>query len=319
MAAVLAVIFVLVNKSELPSVWNELRHADVRWLLLALAAMLASFTNLGALHASAQRAVGLSSSRRLLVTAVKANSLNLVVKSGGMAGLTAFLTEGRRRQVSRGKIIAAYVLVTTLLEVAFAALLILVIGVVVAGGRITAPEAIACAVFAVYLAIRVAILVVAWRSRETLRAVFTWPSRVWAWLTRHPLPQFSHESADELFEALQIVRAAPKRALPTTGHALLVDVIGVIELWAVCRSIGAGVALGVAFIGYVVSVLFAIVSVLPGGLGFVELSLGAVLVSYGATVVTAAAAVVLYRLFELWLPLLAGGLATVRLGKPVVP
>jgi uncharacterized membrane protein YbhN (UPF0104 family) len=43
-----------------------------------------------------------------------------------------------------------------------------------------------------------------------------------------------------------------------------------------------------------------------------------VLVSFGATAVTATAVVVLYRLFELWLPLVAGGLATVRLSRRTI-
>jgi uncharacterized membrane protein YbhN (UPF0104 family) len=319
-AAVLAVAFVVANRSELPAVWKQLRTADARWLAAAFAAMLGAFFNLGAMHASGQRAVGLAASaNRLVLTAVKANSLNLVVKSGGMAGLATFIADGRRRQVPRGSIIAAYVLVITLLEVAFATLLVVVLVIVVADGRITTPESVAGGLFACYLAIRVSILVVAWRSRSTLRTMFAWPSRAWARFMHHPPPERSHESADELFDALQLVRAAPTRALPTTVHALMVDLIGVIELWAVCRAIGAGTGLTVAFIGYVVSVLFTIMSVLPGGLGFVELSLGAVLVSFGATAVTAAAVVVLYRLFELWLPLLAGGLATVRLSKRAVP
>ena len=318
-AAVLALVFVVVNRSELPAVWKELRTADSRWLAVAVVAMLAAFANLGAMHASGQRAVGVSSTaRQLVLTAVAANSLNLVVKSGGMAGLASFIAEGRRRDVPRGSVIAAYVLVITLLEVAFAMLLIVVLGIVVADGRITTPESVAGALFACYLAIRVAILVVAWRSRATLRAMFAWPSRAWARVRRRPLPEPSYESADELFDALQLVRAAPTRALPTTAHALIVDLVGVIELWAVCHAIGSGTGLAVAFIGYVVSVLFTIMSVLPGGLGFVELSLGAVLVSFGATAVTAAAVVVLYRLFELWLPLVAGGLATAGLSKRTI-
>ncbi len=315
-AALLAVAFIAENRAELPAVWKELRTADTRWLFVGFVAMLGAFVNLGAMHAAAQRAVGVSTSpRQLILTAMSANSLNLVVKSGGMAGLTTFIADGRHRQVPRGSIIAAYVLVVTLAEVAFAALLIVALGIVAADGRLTTPEAVAGAVFACYLGIRVAILVVAWRSRATLRAMFAWPPRAWARLRRRTAPERTHDSADELHDALQLVRTAPSRALPTTVHALIVDLVGVIELWAVCHAIGSGTTLAVAFIGYTVSVLFTILSVLPGGLGFVELSLGAVLVSFGSTAVSAAAVVVVYRLFELWLPLVAGGLATVRLSK----
>lgn len=319
-AAMLAAGFVAANRSELPAVWKELRTAETLWLVVGFVAMLGAFVNLGAMHAAAQRAVGVSASpRQLILTAMSANSLNLVVKSGGMAGMTTFIADGRRRHVPRGSIIAAYVLVVTLAEVAFAVLLIVALGIVVADGRLTTPEAVAGGVFVCYLGIRVAILVVAWRSRSTLRGMFGWPSRVWARMRHRAAPERTHDSADELHDALQLVRTAPARALPTAAHALIVDLVGVIELWAVCHAIGSGTTLAVAFIGYVVSVLFTIMSVLPGGLGFVELSLGAVLVSFGATAATAAAVVVVYRLFELWLPLVAGGLATVGLSKRNVP
>ncbi|MEO6122898.1 MAG: lysylphosphatidylglycerol synthase transmembrane domain-containing protein, partial [Ilumatobacteraceae bacterium] len=319
-AALLAAAFVVANRAELPAVWKELRTAETRWLIVGLVAMLGSFVNLGAMHAAAQRAVGVSaSSRQLILTAMSANSLNLVVKSGGMAGLATLIANGRRRNVPRGSVIAAYVLVVTLAEVAFAALLIVALGIVAADGRLTTPEAIASGVFACYLGIRVAIVVVAWRSRATLRAVFGWPSQMWARMRNRTAPERSHESADHLHDALQLVRAAPSRVLPTTVHALIVDLIGVIELWSVCHAIGSGTTLAAAFVGYIVAVLFTIISVLPGGLGFVELSLGAVLVSFGATAVAAAAVVVVYRLFELWLPLIAGGLATVRVSKRNLP
>lgn len=287
---------------------------DARWLVVGLIAMLCGFVNLGLMHCAAQRAVGVASSpRQMILVSLAANMLNLVVKSGGMAGMTMLISDGRRRGVSRGSVIAAYILVVTLAEIALALLLVVALATVLASGRLTATEGIAGGLFACYLAIRVAIFVVAWRSRVALRRMFAWPTRTWSRLRCRQAVEPSHASADDLFDALQIIRVAPTLALPTARHALVVDLIGVIELWAVCHAIGAGISLYVAFVGYVVSVLFTIVSVLPSGLGTVELSLGAVLVSFGVTTAAAIAVVVLYRLFELWLPLLVGSLATIRL------
>jgi len=71
-----------------------------------------------------------------------------------------------------------------------------------------------------------------------------------------------------------------------------------------------------SLVAYSVAGLFGIVGFLPGGLGFVEVSLSAVLIGFGASGVTAAATVMLYRLFELWLPVVIGGGLAYRLRIP---
>lgn len=89
------------------------------------------------------------------------------------------------------------------------------------------------------------------------------------------------------------------------------------ELWAVIAAVGGGHSLLLALVAYAVSSMFAIVGVLPGGLGFVELSLGAVLISYGLPARIAVAAVVVYRVIELLVPVMIGGLAATRLRRPI--
>ena len=88
------------------------------------------------------------------------------------------------------------------------------------------------------------------------------------------------------------MRREPLRSLPAAAHALAVEAIGVVELWAVIAAVGGGHSLLLALVAYAVSSMFAIVGVLPSGLGFVEVSLGAVLISYGLPARTAVAAVV---------------------------
>ena len=66
----------------------------------------------------------------------------------------------------------------------------------------------------------------------------------------------------------------------------------------------------VAIVGYGISVLFSVVGFMPAGIGFAEASLGAVIVSFDVPVAVAAVAVIAYRIFETWLPLVVGLLAT---------
>ena len=119
-----------------------------------------------------------------------------------------------------------------------------------------------------------------------------------------------YAASDELFEAVSLVRSRTRAAMPAVMHSLLVEVLGIAELWCVLGALGVRSSLTVPLIAYAVSVLFTIVGFLPGGIGFVEVGLGTILVSSGLARTSAVAAVVLYRVFEFWLPLLGGLLAS---------
>ena len=305
--SVLVVLFVIQNHSDLPDAWHSILKADRSWLAVTGAAMVVWLLNISWMHASAQRAAGLRPRRfELLYPAVAGNALNLVTKSGGMAGLTMFTAQARRRGQSRGSVIAAYALAQAVGEVAFALTLMIAFGLIWADGRLNHAEIAAMSVFVVFLSARLGLLVAAVRSRDAIRSLYTWPQRTWASLRRQTPPPTDVSAADDLYDAILMVRRHPRRALAVLAHAVALEALGIIELWGAAAAVGASTSLLVAFVGYSVSVMFAIVGFLPGGIGFVEISLGALLVSYGASVATATAAVVVYRVAELWLPLIIG-------------
>jgi uncharacterized membrane protein YbhN (UPF0104 family) len=115
-----------------------------------------------------------------------------------------------------------------------------------------------------------------------------------------------HAPADELFDAIQLIRTRATAVLPVLAWMLLVEVLGVAMVWTSLAAYGQGTGVVVPVVGYGVSVLFAIVGVLPAGIGFAEASLGAVLVSFGIPGSVAAIVVITYRVFETWIPLVTG-------------
>jgi uncharacterized protein (TIRG00374 family) len=126
-----------------------------------------------------------------------------------------------------------------------------------------------------------------------------------------------HSAADELHAAVQMLLAQRRRAIATFGFSILVEVIGILQLWCSMRAVGWHPGLAAPVVAYSVSVLFSIVGFVPGGLGVVEASLGALLVSMSMRSADAVAAVVLYRLVELWLPFVVGAVAAHRLRRGV--
>ena len=239
--------------------------------------------NFGLLQSAAQRAAGLPTPTfAVIAPSVAANFLNMITKSGGMAGLAMLLADGRRRGNPRGPVVAAYLLAAAVVEMAFGATLFVAMLVVWVSDRLTSAEIVASIVFAVYLAVRVGILVVAWRSRRLVAAVVR-PARAVRRLAATTAAPTERTPCGRRPPRGHVPRAtAPARSLPTVAHAVGVAVLGVLTLWAVVGAVGAGHSLIVALVGYSVTVLFTIVGLLPSGVGFVEVSLGAVLVSFGA-------------------------------------
>ena len=310
------VVLVVANRGEFPDAWRAVRGARPGWLLAGLAAMVASFVNLGMLHAAAQRATDLDTSPTQLVeVATAANFFNLVTKSGGLGGLAPVRADARRRRLAQPPVTAAYLLVVMMGEWTFAVTLVVTLVIMWSTGKLFAGEVVASIFFAVIALAKLAAVVAAWRSRSALRRLYAVPARTLARVMRRPPALVDTIAADEFCDALDIIRRRPRRCAVVAGHAFLVEAFGIGELYAAIAAVGEGRRLTLALVAYAVSVLFAIIGFLPGGLGFVEVSTTAALVSYGLPGGTAAAAVVLYRLSELWLPAAIGGLLWIRLRR----
>jgi uncharacterized protein (TIRG00374 family) len=320
--AVAAIVFIAANREDVPATLRAIRQARTPFLLAALLLTLAALGTQIALHTSAQQTVGIDvSARQLAGPIVVGGFLNLVVKSGGMAGLAPLLGAARRRGQARGNTIAGYLLVNVLGHVAFVAALFASIVMLVMDGRFSRVDAGATLVFLLLTAVQVVALVAALRSRDAVRRLYTLPHRLRDAVLRRRQRNPSDTdddrvtSADDLFDAVQLVRSRPRAALPSMTFALLVEVIGMAQLWCVLKALGESPGIVVPVVAYSVSVLFTIVGVLPGGLGFVEVGLAAVLVSFGSAGTVAAAAVVLYRVCELWIPSLFGLIASHRFAR----
>ncbi len=85
--------------------------------------------------------------------------------------------------------------------------------------------------------------------------------------------------------------------------------LGFAGLLLVLSGLGVHLGLATALLVYTLTLMASLVGPLPGGLGVADASLGALLVANGVSAPQAAAAVVAFRLLDLWLPLLAGGMA----------
>jgi uncharacterized protein (TIRG00374 family) len=89
-------------------------------------------------------------------------------------------------------------------------------------------------------------------------------------------------------------------------HALAAKLLGALTLVAAVAAVGLPVSFTTAIVIYATALAASFVTIVPGGLGSVEASTLALLIGAGATAGAAALAVALFRLFDLWLPVLTG-------------
>jgi phosphatidylglycerol lysyltransferase len=97
-----------------------------------------------------------------------------------------------------------------------------------------------------------------------------------------------------------------------------IEIVGIAHLYISMIATGSIPSLEAACVGYIVATIFLIVSPFLRGLGAIELSLAYLLTNYGFSSLQALEITLLYRLFEFWLPLVAGVIAFVLKGRQIV-
>jgi len=119
---------------------------------------------------------------------------------------------------------------------------------------------------------------------------------------------------DEIF-AFDLQRGSFVRTILISAG---IEVIGIAHLYISMMATGAIPSLEAACVGYIVATIFLIVSPFLRGLGAIELSLTFLLTNYGFSSLQALEITLLYRLFEFWLPLMAGIFAYVLKGRQLL-
>lgn len=105
---------------------------------------------------------------------------------------------------------------------------------------------------------------------------------------------------------LQNNRIDKTNFLLTVLTSVAIEFIGIAHLYVAMLALGFHASIVAALMGYIISVIFLIVSPFLRGLGAIEVSMSYVLIRFGFGNIEAIAATFLYRFFEFWLPLLVG-------------
>jgi phosphatidylglycerol lysyltransferase len=102
-----------------------------------------------------------------------------------------------------------------------------------------------------------------------------------------------------------------KKFLFTVLTSVFIEFTGIAHLYVAMTALNFNPSLFAAVMGYIISVIFLIVSPFLRGLGAIEVSMTYVLIRFGFGNVEAIAITFLYRFFEFWIPLFTGIVAFV--------
>ena len=140
------------------------------------------------------------------------------------------------------------------------------------------------------------------RSVQQKRSVYKWINKRFSSIA---------PTINELFSANVNVKIFYGAVIYSLG----IELSGILHVYIAMLALGLPASFGAAASTYIIAVLFMMVSPFLRGLGAVELSMVYVLEQFGYTSIQALSITILFRLFEFWLPLLAGLLAFAWKGR----
>lgn len=282
--------FIQHEKSELVRVQGVLRSARWEWVLLGIFITVCYILLQGLMYvfsfAATRHKVSLVDSTLLFI---KRNLISVFLPAGGVSSLAFFTGAIENKGIKNSQIhfassIYGFVGILSVVIVAVPAFLYAVVEGTVGSGEWYALAAIILLKIALFFCYR-SILQKGVLYRVLLKFIPT---------------------TEVFMNDLQNNRIDKKAFVYTVLTSVVIEFIGIAHLYVAMIALGFTPSLLAAILGYIISVIFLIVSPFLRGLGAIEVSMTYVLLRFGFPNVDAIAITFLYRFFEFWLPLVAG-------------
>ena len=305
---VAAISFVVGHGATLRWLVDGIGTIDPLIALIGLGCSGIAIVNRGMLNRAAHQAVGLDPGVGAMTqTAAVGFAAQKMVKSAGAVGLAVFVRHGKRRGHAAGEVAAACALTAAASFAALGVLLSTAIVVLAITGRLTGWWVAAAAGFAVYTLLVVVVTAVIARSRPAAEWLWRGGQRVRRRVRRRARPDRPDAPfPTDMFDAIATARRRPDAMRRMFVHAIASKALGAFMLTAAIAAVGLPISAHGALVIYATALAASMVTIIPGGFGTVEGSTAALLLAAGATAGSAGLAVALFRLFDLWLPVLTG-------------
>jgi uncharacterized protein (TIRG00374 family) len=296
------------HRGELQDAEGYLTHLHWQWVVLAAVCEAGSLFSFAVLQGRLLRAgkvrvgLGFLSAITLAATSI-ADSLPL---GPALASVFAY-RQYRRKGASQG--LAGWVVAASLVVAVVTLAVLAAFGLSVAGAEGASYDLVWATVGVLILAL--ALSVVFLKKRFLARVVST-AVRLSRRLTGRPRGELG-EQADHIVEQLTVVQLSGRQAGGAAGWGMANWALDCACLACAFAAVGVAVPWRGLLLAYGAGQLAANLPITPGGLGVVEGSLTIALVAFGGSESSTVAAVLLYRIFNFWIPLPVGWVAWLTL------
>ncbi len=287
----LVAIFVWRQRAELSQAMRELRLADWRWLVVIVVTALV-------MHGCITQALStvlLRLGHRIpfipaLMTHAEREMIATVMPMGGAASYVTLVSRFGVYGVTRNDAALAVMLYSLVGHLSFIIVAIPAVVLLIAHHNATTPVLIGAVVV---LGVALSILALVGALLKGKRFPESLESR---------MPGFVSEFRET---ARSTTMPARSLALPF-ALSLSGDLLGVVSMWAALHAVGVDAGIEIALAAYAVGTMLQLAAPVFQGLGIVEVSIILLLERLGVPMAQAAGATILYRLIDVWLPVVFG-------------
>ncbi len=278
------------EKTEIPKIRETLNTANPLWVLVGIAITSIYISLQALMYVFSFKSIHCKITfQSAVLLFLKRNFISVFLPAGGVSSLVFFTKPLEDQNISKTKIhfassIYAFVGIISVVLVAIPAVIYTLIKRSVSSGEIYALAGVI---------LLVALLIAAYRS-------VTRNGYVYRLLLRMD-PEMS-----SLIDEIKSQSFDKKSFIWNNIYSVLIEFCGIGHLMVAMIALGYPPNFEAAVIGYIISVLFLILSPFMRGLGAIEFSLTYILTRYGLSTADSVAITLLYRIFEFWIPLAAG-------------
>jgi glycosyltransferase 2 family protein len=312
----LAVVYVIIQFSEVEAIVDTFRHGDWRYLLLAICIQAFWLVNIAVSYKFIFQITGIQEKMgKMLLLGAAANFANVVAPTAGMSGMAVFISEARSRGYSPGRATVGGVLFVLFDYAGFLFVLAFGLLVLIRRNNLNFAEIISTLILLTTATIFSFLLYLGTRSGQRLgdflaKGTHFVNKLVRPFIHRQYLSEDrSYEFAYEASDALKTLEHKRMKLvfpfiLAVSSKVLL---MGILLLCFIAFEVP--MTPGTLVAGFSLGYLFLIVSPTPAGIGFVEGGLTLSLSSLGVPLGQAAVVALSYRGITFWLPLAFGAYA----------
>lgn len=295
----LAVVFFRSERKELNVIIPHIRQANPFWLLTGFSLTFLYFFLQGGMYKKCFAAIGLSLQwGNAVALFLKRNFLSVFLPAGGISALAYSPSQIRKAGFNKTQVHQASGLF------GFAGLLT----VFIAGLPVILFIIFNTSQFKNAWIGLVFVLMLITGIATAVRSI-TQKGKLYKWIDKK-FPSFT-PTLNELFAA----NVNKKEFSGAVACSIGIELCGMLHIYVAMLALGLPASFGASASAYIIAVLMMIVSPFLRGLGAVELSMVYVLEHFGYSSTQALSITVLYRVFEFWLPLLAGLIAFAWKGR----